>query len=151
MSISTGVSCSSHVYRYSTNSMFTVSRRINFCSHLTAGSPVLHQSNHRSITDHRFFRCKSLFNHPQPKPSTAGGTSHSRPGAASFRPDGNTSSSRGRGIGTDKNPIDLAYYDVLGVDSQCTTEEIKKAYRRMAIKVGQRPSRMGREGECAWA
>lgn len=43
--------------------------------------------------------------------------------------------SSGRRIGTDKNPIDLAYYDVLGVDSQCTLEEIKKAYRRLAIKV----------------
>jgi hypothetical protein len=32
----------------------------------------------------------------------------------------------------------LAYYDVLGVDSQCTMEEVKKAYRRLAIKVSCR-------------
>jgi hypothetical protein len=30
----------------------------------------------------------------------------------------------------------MAYYDVLGLDSQCTQEEVKKAYRRLAIKVG---------------
>ena len=41
-------------------------------------------------------------------------------------------------MGTDKNPLDMAYYDVLGVDSQCTIEDIKKAYRRLAIKVSWR-------------
>lgn len=29
----------------------------------------------------------------------------------------------------------MAYYDVLGLESQCTQDEIKKAYRRLAIKV----------------
>lgn len=29
----------------------------------------------------------------------------------------------------------MAYYDVLGLDSQCSLEEVKKAYRRLAIKV----------------
>ena len=38
-------------------------------------------------------------------------------------------------MGTDKNPIDMAYYDVLGLDSQCTSADVKKAYRRLAIKV----------------
>jgi curved DNA-binding protein CbpA len=33
----------------------------------------------------------------------------------------------------------MAYYDVLGLESQCTQDEIKKAYRRLAIKVS-RPS-----------
>ena len=36
----------------------------------------------------------------------------------------------------------MAYYDVLGLESQCTQDEIKKAYRRLAIKVS-RP--LGRE------
>jgi DnaJ-class molecular chaperone len=31
----------------------------------------------------------------------------------------------------------MAYYDVLGLDSQCPLEEVKKAYRRLAIKVGE--------------
>lgn len=68
-----------------------------------------------------------MFTHPQPKPSASGPSSGSTSSAAA-RP-------TRRGIGTDKNPIDMAYYDILGLDSQCTTEEIKKAYRRLAIKV----------------
>ncbi len=72
-------------------------------------------------------RCKTLFNHPQPKPSS----SSSRPTGSSSTQAGQS----GRRIGTDKAPLDLAYYDVLGVDSQCTVEEIKKAYRRLAIKL----------------
>jgi len=31
----------------------------------------------------------------------------------------------------------MAYYDVLGLESQCTQDEIKKAYRRLAIKVSR--------------
>ncbi|KAK4689264.1 hypothetical protein P7C73_g860, partial [Tremellales sp. Uapishka_1] len=67
--------------------------------------------------------CKNLFNHPQPKPSTAGPSSNS------------VSKPSRRGIGSDANPIDMAYYDVLGLGSQCTQEEVKKAYRRLAIKL----------------
>lgn len=69
-------------------------------------------------------RCKTLLNHPIPQ-TTSGNA--------------NTSSSRtktsGRNIGSDARPLDMAYYDVLGVDSQCTLSDIKKAYRRLAIKV----------------
>lgn len=67
--------------------------------------------------------CKQLFTHPQPKPSGSSSSSTSK------------AAPRSRGIGTDKDPLDLAYYDVLGLDSQCTTEEVKKAYRRLAIKL----------------
>ena len=79
-------------------------------------------------------RCKQFFNHPQPRPSTSTSTTNN---AESSKP-----KSRGRGIGSDKNPLDMAYYDVLGLESQCTQDEIKKAYRRLAIKVS-RP--LGRE------
>ncbi len=88
-------------------------------------------------------RCKTLFSHPQPKPSTSSNSSSSRPTGSSYTNNTGPSAGRGgaggggRGIGTDKNPIDLAYYDVLGLDSQCTLEEVKKAYRRLAIKVGR--------------
>ncbi|WVQ95578.1 hypothetical protein IAU59_002675 [Kwoniella sp. CBS 9459] len=82
--------------------------------------------------------CKQFFNHPQPKPASSSSSSSRFPGAGSSSNNANSGPSSGsgrRGIGTDRNPIDLAYYDVLGLDSQCTTEEIKKAYRRLAIKL----------------
>jgi hypothetical protein len=76
-------------------------------------------------------RCKQFFNHPQPRPSTSTSTSNNAE-SSKAQP-----KSRGRGIGSDKNPLDMAYYDVLGLDSQCTQDEIKKAYRRLAIKVSR--------------
>lgn len=91
--------------------------------------------------------CKNLFTHPQPKPSgsnTAGsGTSTGAgagAGAGSSRFGGGFGNAGartggGRGYGTDKNPLDLAYYDILGLKPDCTTEDIKKAYRRLAIKL----------------
>ncbi|KAK1923260.1 chaperone regulator [Papiliotrema laurentii] len=79
-------------------------------------------------------QCKTLFSHPQPKPASSSSTpgSGGKTGASSSVPPRGGSR---RTIGSDKNPIDLAYYDVLGVDSQCTTDEVKKAYRRLAIKL----------------
>ncbi|WVF68018.1 hypothetical protein IAT40_002780 [Kwoniella sp. CBS 6097] len=86
--------------------------------------------------------CKQFFNHPQPKPTSSSSSSSSSsrfPGAGSSNNtnsnSGPSSSGRRGGIGTDRNPIDLAYYDVLGLDSQCTNAEVKKAYRRLAIKL----------------
>lgn len=91
---------------------------------------------HRGLArvDSAHARCKTLFNHPQPKPSAKPGWGSSTAGSSS------TGTAR-RGIGSDKNPLDMAYYDVLGLKADCTTDEVKKAYRRLAIKL--HPDKVG--------
>jgi hypothetical protein len=53
------------------------------------------------------------------------------------RPGGTYNQSRGRGIESETNPLDMAYYDVLGLNDQCTGDDIEKAYRGLAIKVSE--------------
>lgn len=78
-----------------------------------------------------------MFTHPQPKPSATSQSSTSGNGTNSNGRSGMGAAAArgGRRIGTDESPIDMAYYDVLGLKANCTTDEVKKAYRRLAIKL----------------
>ncbi|KAJ7076539.1 X-domain of DnaJ-containing-domain-containing protein [Mycena belliarum] len=83
----------------------------------------------------RCFSCQNVISHAfyatQVPPSAAGasssGTGQSNGGQA-------PAARKGRKFGTQERPLETGYYDVLGITPAATTEEIKKAYRRMAIK-----------------
>ena len=136
MSETRRIHCPAYFYRNASSPMFFVSPTPPLSHPIFLRSRWNHCGAHAGKCRTDWSRCKALFNHPQPKPSS------SRPSPNTSAGAGESSRTGGgrRGIGSDKNPLDLAYYDVLGVDSQCEVGEIKKAYRRLAIKVRPPPS-----------
>ncbi|KAH8105294.1 DnaJ-domain-containing protein [Cristinia sonorae] len=93
-----------------------------------------------TVLNVRCFQCQAVFTHAfypgQISNANAGRPNGPNPSASQTASSSQDTSARrtGRKIGSDEKPLETGYYDLLGVPIDATTDDIKKAYRRLAIK-----------------
>ncbi|MBW0524189.1 hypothetical protein O181_063904 [Austropuccinia psidii MF-1] len=97
------------------------------CTHCQAQLEYLKPKSTGSSTEPYVINCQACSKN-FPVSSTSSGMSDSAKPTAK-------KSAAGRRIGTDERPLETEYYDILGVKPKATTNEIKSAYRRMALKM----------------